>query len=149
MREAYCPLPIASFVSTTKYLALQRAAIGTVRLGRARARGHGYTQGDELYGDGAHARDRGRIALGAQRADILKLVVGRGMLLTLVGIALGSAAALGLTRLMAGLLYGVGAADPATFIAIALLLSVVALVACYLPARRATKVSPLIAMRYE
>ena len=90
-----------------------------------------------------------RLALGAQSADIMKLVVWRGMYLTLGGVALGSAAALGLTRLMSGLLYGVSANDPATFIAIAGLLSLVALVACYVPARRATKVDPLIAMRYE
>ncbi len=90
-----------------------------------------------------------RLALGAQRSDILRLVVGRGMFLTLGGVALGSAAALGLTRLMSGLLFGVSAADPVTFIGIAALLSVVALLACYVPARRATKVDPLTTMRCE
>jgi putative ABC transport system permease protein len=90
-----------------------------------------------------------RIALGAQRADILKLIVGRGMLLTLGGVGLGSVAALTLTRLMSGLLFGVSATDPATFVGVAALLFMVALLACYIPARRAMRVDPLIALRYE
>ncbi|HWS56871.1 MAG TPA: ABC transporter permease [Pyrinomonadaceae bacterium] len=90
-----------------------------------------------------------RLALGATRADILRLVVGRGMLLTLGGVASGTAAALGLTRLMSSLLYGVSTTDPVTFVVVAALISVVALIACYVPARRATQVDPLIAMRYE
>jgi putative ABC transport system permease protein len=90
-----------------------------------------------------------RIALGARRGDVLKLVLRRGAILTLLGLTLGLSAAFGLTRLMSGLLYGVSAADPATFALIALLLMVVALLACWIPARRATRVDPIIALRYE
>jgi len=90
-----------------------------------------------------------RVALGAQRADILKLIVIPGMVLTVCGVALGSIAALALTRLMSGLLFGVSPTDPATFAGIAVLLLIVALAGCYFPARRAMKVDPLLALRYE
>jgi predicted permease len=90
-----------------------------------------------------------RIALGAQRRDVLKLVLGEGTKTALIGVAIGLVAALGLTRLMASVLYGVSATDPLTFVAVALVLSGVALAACYIPARRAMRVDPIIALRYE
>jgi predicted permease len=90
-----------------------------------------------------------RMALGAQKADVLGLVVGQGMSLVAVGVVLGVVASLAATRLMAGLLFGVSATDPAVFGGIAVLLASVALAANYLPARRATKVDPMVALRYE
>jgi predicted permease len=90
-----------------------------------------------------------RLALGAQRRDVLLVVLSQGMKMTLVGVALGLLASLGLTRLLTKMVYGVSTNDPATFAVIAALLILVALLACYLPARRATKVDPLIALRYE
>ncbi|MDQ3120356.1 MAG: ABC transporter permease, partial [Verrucomicrobiota bacterium] len=90
-----------------------------------------------------------RMALGATRADIMRLVVGNGMLLTLIGIGIGIVASWGLTRVMQSFLFGVGATDAVTFIVVSALLIVVALVANYIPARKATRVNPVIALRYE
>jgi predicted permease len=90
-----------------------------------------------------------RIALGAERRDILRLIVGQGLSLILTGAAIGLALALALTRVLKSLLFGINATDPLTFSVIAALLIAVALLACYLPARRATRVDPLVALRYE
>jgi ABC-type antimicrobial peptide transport system permease subunit len=90
-----------------------------------------------------------RLALGAQTGDVLRLILRQGMLLTAVGVAIGLAGALVLTRLMTTLLFGVTPTDAVTFTVVSLALIAVALLACYIPARRATKVDPLVALRYE
>jgi macrolide transport system ATP-binding/permease protein len=90
-----------------------------------------------------------RMALGAQRRDLLRLVVSQGILLVLIGATIGIATAIGVTRFMSTILYGVHADDPLTFAGVAILLTVVALAACYIPARRAMRIDPLVALRYE
>ncbi len=90
-----------------------------------------------------------RMALGASRSSVLRMVLGQGLRMTAVGLAIGLALAMGVTRVMSGLLFGISPTDPATFAAILLLLGLIALLACYLPARRATRVDPMVALRYE
>ncbi len=90
-----------------------------------------------------------RVALGASSRDVLQMVLAQGLKITLIGVGIGVAAAFGFTRLITTLIYGVGAADPLTFAAVAILLSAVAAFACYIPARRAMRVDPIVALRYE
>jgi ABC-type antimicrobial peptide transport system permease subunit len=90
-----------------------------------------------------------RMALGAQRRDVLQLILGRGVALAAIGVGVGAVLAFGLTRQMRSMIYGVSAADPLTFLAVSVLLMLVAVAACYVPARRAMGVDPMMALRYE
>ncbi len=102
------------------------------------------------YGVLKRVREIGiRLALGAQKADVLKMIIGQGMRLVVIGVGIGLVGAFALTQVMKSYLYGVSTTDPLTFVVVVLLLSMVALLACFIPARRATKVDPMVALRYE
>ena len=90
-----------------------------------------------------------RVALGAQRTDVLNLIIRHGLLLTVIGLVIGLGIAFGAGHLLSSLLYGIAPTDPATFIAVAIVLCAVVFLACYIPARRAISVDPLVALRYE
>jgi ABC-type antimicrobial peptide transport system permease subunit len=90
-----------------------------------------------------------RMALGAQQSDVFRLVLGQGLRMILAGLAIGLALSFVLTRFLRNILFGVGATDALTFVGVAMLLCVVALLACYIPARRAMRVDPMVALRYE
>jgi putative ABC transport system permease protein len=90
-----------------------------------------------------------RVAVGAEKADILRLIVKQGMLITVIGIGFGLLGTLALSSILKSQLFGVSATDPLTFLGVLCALSFVAFVACYLPARRATRVDPMVALRYE
>ncbi|HEV2864468.1 MAG TPA: ABC transporter permease [Pyrinomonadaceae bacterium] len=132
----YAPRVAAALLAGFGLLALLLAAVGVY--------------GVVSYAAAQRTREIGiRMALGARAADVLRLVAVRGLLLVGVGLALGLAGAALLTRFMTGVLYGVSATDPTTFVGVALLLGAVAFLACYFPARRATRVDPLVALRHE
>ncbi|MGH9854454.1 MAG: FtsX-like permease family protein [Blastocatellia bacterium] len=132
----FLPRMAATLLSIFGLLALLLAAIGLYGL--------------MSYSVGQRTREIGiRVSLGAQRRDVLRLVMGHGLILSSIGITIGLTAALGAVRLISHLLYEVSATDPATFALITLLLVGVATVACYIPARRAAKVDPMIALRNE
>jgi putative ABC transport system permease protein len=133
-------------VAPRRFAALMLALFGALALVLAAAGIYGVAS----YSVSRRTQEIGlRVALGAQRRDVLRLIVGQGVRLTVIGIALGLAGALALTRMLASLLYGVGATDPITFASVPLVLTGVCLAACYIPARRAAKVDPMTALRCE
>jgi len=125
-----------TFVGAFGVLALVLAAIGVYGV-------TSYTTNQRTHEIGI------RLALGASRADVLRLILRRGILLTLLGLLIGLGMAFGVTRFMQSLLLGVSSTDALTFVGVALLLSAVVLVACFIPARRAMRVDPVQALRYE
>jgi putative ABC transport system permease protein len=137
---------LAQSVSTQRFSMTLLALFGGLALSLAAIGVYGVT----AYTAAQRTHEVGvRRALGAQPADIVKLVLGEGLRLSLVGVVVGIACALALTRVMRNLLYGVSATDPITFFTVSAVLVGVALAACYLPARRAARVDPIVALRFE
>jgi putative ABC transport system permease protein len=137
---------IASSISPRRFSMLLLAIFASITLLLAATGVYGVM----AYATAQRTREVGiRIALGAQRGAVIRLILKQGLTLTLIGIITGVAGALAAARAMSGLLYGISPTDPITFAAISLLLLAVALLACYLPARRATKVDPMVALRTE
>ena len=133
-------------VAPRRFAAIMLALFGALALVLAAAGIYGVAS----YSVSRRTQEIGlRVALGAQRGDVLRLIVGQGIRLTAIGIGLGLASALALTRALSSLLYGVGPTDPATFVSAPLVLAAVGLAACYIPARRAARVDPMIALRCE
>ncbi len=144
------PVPLADYIGASLYPQKIAASMLSILGGLALLLAAVGLYGAMAYSVAQRAHEIGiRMALGAKRGDVLRLVVGQGMKLALAGAVLGTVAALAVTRLLSSLLYGVGAADPLTYIAVALFLGVVALIACLVPARRAANVDPMVALRYE
>jgi predicted permease len=144
------PLPISEAINNSLYAARMGAILlgvfGLLALLLAAVGLYGVMS----FSVSRRTRELGiRMALGAQASDVFRMVLRQGMVLVIVGVALGLVAAAAVTRLLTSFLYGIGATDAVTFAAIPLVLLVVALLACYIPARRATKVDPLVALRYE
>jgi putative ABC transport system permease protein len=144
------PAPLADYIGASLYPQKIAASMLSILGGLALLLAAVGLYGAMAYSVAQRVHEIGvRMALGAKRGDVLKLVVGQGMMLTFAGALLGSIAALAATRLLTNLLYGVKPADPLTYIAVALFLIVVALIACLVPARRAANVDPMVALRYE
>ena len=137
---------VASSLATRRFAMILLGAFAALALGLAVVGIYGVIS----YLVGERTREVGiRMALGARPFDIVRQILAQGVKLALLGILLGGAAALALTRLMSRLLYGITATDPLTFVSVAVLLAAVALAACYVPARRASRVDPMVALRYE
>ncbi len=137
---------LASSIARARFIALLLAIFASVALALSAVGIYGVIS----YLVAQRSHEIGvRMALGARTADVVRLVLRKGMMLALVGVALGLTGALALTRVMTTLLFGVTPTDAVTFGGVSALLLIIALLACYIPARRATKVDPLVALRYE